>query len=176
MKQMEEYKFGDWVSGVRHEAEVELEVIRNPEVDPEIIFIDDDADDTIKTKQVKNLGQLKPENRRINSEMVWKENQLQCVSSTDISGICIWEKRPVPHHRDCPHPREPHLPCVLADGGSQVQAVQTLHAEGRSIYQLFFKKIILILILKLDDPETWRAKELMESAPMTMSDLAIMEK
>ena len=70
MKQMEEYKFGDWVSGVRHEAEVELEVIRNPEDDPEIIFIDDDADDTIKTKQVKNLGQLKPENRRINSEMV----------------------------------------------------------------------------------------------------------
>ena len=70
MKQMEEYKFGDWVSGERHEAEVELEVIRNPEDDPEIIFIDDDADDTNKTNQAKNLDQLKPENGRINSEMV----------------------------------------------------------------------------------------------------------
>ena len=69
MKQMEEYKLGDWVSGVRHEAEVEL-VIRNPEEDQEIIFIDDDADDTNKTNQVKNLGVLKPKDGTINSEMV----------------------------------------------------------------------------------------------------------
>ena len=70
IKQMEEYKFGDWVSGVRHEAEVELEVTRNPEDDPEIIFIDVDADDTNKTKKAENLDQLKAENGTINSEMV----------------------------------------------------------------------------------------------------------
>ena len=69
MKQMEEYKFGDWVSGVRHEAEVEL-VIKNPEEDQEIIFIDDDADDRNEANQVKNLGQHKPKNSTINSKVV----------------------------------------------------------------------------------------------------------
>ena len=69
MKQMEEYKFGDWVSGVRHEAEVEL-VFRNPEEDQEIIFIDDDAEGRNKTNQLKNFNQQQPEVGTNNSEMV----------------------------------------------------------------------------------------------------------
>ena len=70
MKQMEEYKFGDLVAGVRHEAEVELVIRNNPEEDQEIIFIDDDADDRNEANQVKNLGQHKPKNSTINSKVV----------------------------------------------------------------------------------------------------------
>ena len=82
MRQMEEYRLGDWVAGARHEAEVEL-IIRNKEeeeieeeeedpemksTDPEIIFIDEDADAgnvTTETNKVENLGQLMSESENI---------------------------------------------------------------------------------------------------------------
>ena len=53
MRQMEEYRLGDWVAGARHEAQVEL-VIRNNE---EIIFIDEEAEDTI----IRNKEEENPE-------------------------------------------------------------------------------------------------------------------
>ena len=59
MRQMEEYRLGDWVAGDRHEAQVEL-VIRNNE--EEIIFSDQEAGDkTIETNQLENLGQVNPD-------------------------------------------------------------------------------------------------------------------
>ena len=70
MRQMEEYRLGDWVAGARHEAEVEL-VIR--EEDQEIIFIDEDAGDTIiETNYEEQLVQRNPPDNRtmIESEMV----------------------------------------------------------------------------------------------------------
>ena len=91
MRQMEEYRLGDWVAGARHEAQVEL-VIRNNEeedpeedleieyndlemkstdTDPEIIFIDEEArGTTIETNKMENLGQLNPDNRIKESDMV----------------------------------------------------------------------------------------------------------
>ena len=53
MRQVEEYRLGDWVAGARHEAQVEL-VIRNNE---EIIFIDEEAEDTI----IRNKEEENPE-------------------------------------------------------------------------------------------------------------------
>ena len=85
MRQMEEYRLGDWVAGARHEAEVEL-IIRNKK--EEIIFIDEDAEDkttrnkeevfideeaedtTIETNKGENLGQSNPDDRMTESEMV----------------------------------------------------------------------------------------------------------
>ena len=68
MRQMEEYRLGDWVAGARHEAEVEL-VIRNKEEG--IIFIDVDAEDTtIETNYVENIGRSNPDIRMNQSEMV----------------------------------------------------------------------------------------------------------
>ena len=68
MRQMEEYRLGDWVAGARHEAQVEL-VIRNNE--EEIIFIDEEAEDkTIETNKMENFGQLNPDNKMKESDMV----------------------------------------------------------------------------------------------------------
>ncbi len=69
MRQMEEYRLGDWVAGARHEAEVEL-VIR--EEDQVIIFIDEDSGDKIiETNHEEHLVQQNPGNTTIiESEMV----------------------------------------------------------------------------------------------------------
>ena len=172
MTQMEEYRLGDWVSGARHEAEGEV-IIENTEEEPEIIFIDENAEDVMETTEnnkVENLGQPNPDKRMIESEKV-----MTLFESEKFCNL---------HHQD-QESDTTHIIVTVLIVLSLVSLVTSLvgalrcrrcrHAMQKVIKVITCNNDDLIL-QKLDDPETWRAREMMESAAMTMSDLVIMEK